>query len=335
MEREQPSMITRREALTALGVGAGLTLAEAGLRPARGQVRTRISIATGGTGGVYYPLGGGMASLISKYVPGVEATAEATAASVDNLKLLHTGKVHLGLTGADIAWEAQQGQLKGLREKVAVRTIVSIFANYLHLVTVESTGIKTPMDLKGRRVSMGAPGSGTEVKGLRLLEAYGLTPKDLKSQDRLSVVESVNAIKDQKIDAFFWNSGLPTAAILDLATTPGIKMKLIPHGDVVPKLQQKYGTFYFVGPIPKDTYKGVDADVPTVAETHALVAHERMEEPLAYQITKVLLEHTPELVQVHSAARELTLKGAVLGSAVPFHPGAIRYFREKGIAVPA
>lgn len=325
--------ITRRDLMKAAGAGAVLTLLPAG--PADAQIQTRLSIATGGTGGVYYPLGGGIAALITKYAPGVEATAEATAASVDNLKLLHTGNVALGLSGADIAAEAYHGQLKGLKEKVAIRTIASIYSNFMHIVTLESTGIRTVADLRGRRVSMGAPGSGTEIKGLRVLEAAGLAPKDLRSQDRLSVTESVGAIKDQKIEAFFWNGGLPTAAILDLAATPGMTVRLVPHGDLVPKMAQKYGPFYFTGLIPKGVYKGVDADVPVAAETHALLAHERMPEPLAYQITKILLEHRAELVAVHRAAKELTLEGAVKGSAVPFHPGAARYFKEKGIAVPA
>lgn len=322
--------IARRDILKTATIGALMAARPAA--PASAQVATRLSIATGGTGGVYYPLGGGMAALISKYVPGVEATAEATAASVDNLKLLHTGQVALGLAGADIAAEAAQGQLRGLREKIAVRAIASIYSNFMHVVTLEGSGIASVPDLKGRRVSMGAPGSGTEVKGLRILEAYSVTPRDLRSQDRLSVVESVGVIKDQKIDAFFWNAGLPTAAILDLAASPGIKLRLIPHADSVPKLAQKYGAFYFTGVIPRGTYKGVEADVPVAAETHALLAHERMPEPLAYQITKTLLEHTAELVAVHAAARELTLKGAVTGSAVPFHPGALRYYKERGVA---
>ena len=328
--------ITRRGFLTTAGAGAALaTLHGPDLPRVSAQVKTRLSIATGGTGGVYYPVGGGIAALISKYAPGVEATAEATAASVDNLKLLHTGKVALGLTGADIAAEALQGHLKGLKERVAARTIASIYANFMHIVTLESSELRAVPDLKGKRVSMGAPGSGTEIKGLRILDAYGLAPKDLRSHDRLSVVESVGAIKDQKIDAFFWNSAVPTGAILDLAATPGLKMRLIPHAEIVPKLVQKHGAFYFVGVIPRDAYRGVDADVAVAAETHALVAHERMEELLAYQITKILIEHTAELVAVHSAAKELTLKGAVLGSAVPFHPGAVRYYKERGIAIPA
>jgi uncharacterized protein len=328
--------ITRRGFLEAVTAGAALAaLPHASVSPALAQVKTRLSIATGGTGGVYYPVGGAIAGLISKYAPGVEATAEATAASVDNLKLLHTGNVALAMSGADIAAEASQGQLKGLRDKVGVRTVASLYANFMHVVTLESSGIRSVMELRGKRVSMGAPGSGTEIKGLRILETYGLTPKELRSHDRLSVVESVAAIKDGKIDAFFWNSALPTGAILDLASTPGLTMRLIAHPESVPKLVQKYGGFYYVGVIPRDTYKGVDADVPVAAETHALVAHERMEEPLAYQITKILLEHTAELAAVHSSTKDLTVKTAVLGSAVPFHPGAVRYYKERGVAVPA
>lgn len=327
--------ITRRHLIKRLGAaGLGWAGASLGPRPLWGQVRTRLSIATGGTGGVYYPLGGGMAALISKDVPGVEATAEVTTASVDNMKLLHAGKVALALTLPDIAWDAFQGHLKGLAEKVAVRSLVALYSNYMHIVALEGSGIKSVADLKGKRVSTGAPGSGTEVKGLRVLEAYGLTPKDLRSQDRLGVAESAGALKDRKLDAFIWDGGLPTAAVLDLAATPGIKIHLVPHGDAVPRMVAKYGPFYFVGTIPKGTYAGMEADAPVAAVTNLLVAHERMEEPLAYQITRVLLEHTPELVAVHKAAQEITLKSAVIGSPVPFHPGALRYFKEKGIKVP-
>ncbi|MBI2357925.1 MAG: TAXI family TRAP transporter solute-binding subunit [Deltaproteobacteria bacterium] len=299
------------------------------------QTVTRLSIATGGTGGVYYPLGGGMAALISKNIPAVEATAEVTTASVDNMKLLHTGKVALALTLPDTAWDATQGQIKGLKEKIAVRSLLALYSNYMHIVTLEGSGIKSVPDLKGKRVSTGAPGSGTEVKGLRVLEASGLTPKDLRSQERLGVAESAGALKDRKVDAFIWDGGLPTAAILDLAATPGIKIYLVPHGEAVPKMVAKYGPLYFVGEIAKGTYAGMAREVPVAAVTNLLVAHERMQESLAYQITRVLLEHTPELVAVHKAAREITLKNAVLGSPIPFHPGALRYYKEKGIKVPS
>ncbi len=301
---------------------------------AEAQTKTRLSIATGGTGGVYYPLGGGLAALISKHIPATEATAEVTTASVDNMKLLHTGKVALALTLPDTAWDAYQGAMKGLKEKVAVRSLVALYSNYMHIVTLEGSGIKSMADLKGKRVSTGAPGSGTEVKGLRVLEAYGLSPKELKSQERLGVSESAGALKDRKIDAFIWDGGLPTAAVLDLGATPGIKIHIIPHGDAVPKMVSKYGPFYFAGTIPKGTYGGVDREVSVAAVTNLLIAHERMEEPLAYQITKLVLERTPDLVAVHKAATEITLKGAVVGSPVPFHPGALRYYKEKGIRVP-
>ena len=302
--------------------------------PVWSQIKTRLSIATGGTGGVYYPLGGGMAALISKHLPATEATAEVTTASVDNMKLIHTNKVALALTQSDIAFDAYQGQLKGLDEKIGVRSLLALYSNYMHMVSLEGSGIKTVADFKGKRVSTGAPGSGTEIKGLRVMEAYGLTPKDLRSQERLGATESAGALKDRKIDAFVWDGGLPTAAILDLAATPGIKIHLIPHGDAVPKMAAKYGPLYFVGTIPKGVYKGVEQETPVAALTNLLVAHERMEENLAYQITKLLLERTDDLVAVHKAATEITLKSAAVGSPVPFHPGALRYFKEKGVKVP-
>lgn len=298
---------------------------------ATAQVKTRLSIATGGTGGVYYPLGGGFAALVSKYLPGVEATAEVTTASVDNMKLLHGNRVALALTLPDTAWDAYQGQMKGFNEKVGVRSIAALYSNYMHIVALDGSGIKTINDLRGKRVSTGAPGSGTEIKGLRVFEAYGLSPKDLRSQDRLGVGESAGAMKDRKLDAFIWDGGLPTAAVLDLGATPGIKIQLIPHGDAVAKMVSKYGPLYFIGMIPKGTYGGMEADVPVAAVTNLLVVHERMEEPLAYQITKLLYEHTPELVAVHQAAKEITLKSGVVGSPIPFHPGALRYYKEKNI----
>jgi uncharacterized protein len=298
------------------------------------QVKTRLSIATGGTGGVYYPLGGGLAALISKHLPGVEATAEVTTASVDNMKLLHADRIALALTQSDIALDAYQGQVKGLNEKIGVRTISAFYSNYMHIVALDGSGIKTITDLKGKRVSTGAPGSGTEVKGLRVLEAYGISPKELKSQDRLGASESAAAMKDRRIDAFIWDGGLPTAAILDLGATPGIKIHLIGHGDGVAKMVSKYGPVYFVGTIPKGTYGGMETDVQVAALTNLLTAHERMDESLAYQITKLLHERTEDLVAVHQAAKEITLKSAVVGSPIPFHPGAIRYYKEKGIKVP-
>jgi TRAP transporter TAXI family solute receptor len=298
------------------------------------QVKNRISIATGGTGGVYYPLGGGMAALISKNIPNTEATAEVTTASVDNVKLLHGNRVGLAFSLPDTAWDGFSGVIKGLPQKANIRALMALYSNFMHIVAADGSGIKSVADLKGKRVSTGAPGSGVEVKGLRVLEAYGLTPKDLKNQERLGAGESAGALKDRKIDAFFWDGGLPTGAVLDLAATPGIKIHMIPHGDAIPKMVAKYGPLYFTANIPKGLYKGIDEDTPVAAATNLLITSEKLDENLAYQITKLLLEHTADLVAVHKAASEMSLKNAVIGSPIPFHPGALRYYKEKGIKVP-
>jgi len=311
----------------------GMLAANAGVLCA--QVKTRLAIATGGTGGVYYPLGGGLAAMISKYIPNTEATAEVTTASVDNVKLLHANRIGLAFSLPDTAWDGYIGQIKGLKDKANIRSLMALYSNYMQIVSADGSGIKTIADLKGKRVSTGAPGSGTEIKGLRVMEAYGLTPKDLQSQERLGAAESAGALKDRKIDAFIWDGGLPTAAVLDLAATPGIKIHMIPHGDAVTKMVAKYGPLYFVANIPKGMYKGVDEDVPVAAATNLLIVNEKMSEELAYQITKLILERTPELVAVHKAAVEITLKNAVVGSPIPFHPGALRYYKEKGVKVPA
>jgi TRAP transporter TAXI family solute receptor len=320
--------VKRHLKILALSVAAAV----AGPNIVWAQTQTRLSIATGGTGGVYYPLGGGLAALISKQIPGVEATAEVTTASVDNMKLLHTRRIAIAFTLPDSAWEAYQGQLKGLQEKVAVRTLASLYSNYLHIVVLAGSGINSVVDLKGKRVSTGAPGSGTEIKGLRVMEAYGLSPKDLRSQEKLGVAESVGALKDRKIDAFIWDGGLPTAAVLDLSATSGIKVQLVSHGDAVNKMVAKYGPLYFAGTIPNGTYAGTEGNVAVAAATNLLAVHEKMEEPLAYQITKALLENTKDLVAVHKAASEITLTSAIVGSPIPFHPGALRYYKEKGIS---
>jgi TRAP transporter TAXI family solute receptor len=293
----------------------------------------KLSIATGGTGGVYYPLGGGMASLIGKYIPNAEATAEVTPASVDNLKLIQAGKAELALVMADVAYDALEGRDKFKDTgKVPVRSLLAVYSNYLHIVTTADSGIKTVADLKGKRFSTGAPGSGTEVKCLRALEGAGINAdKDLGSREKLGASESAAAVKDKKIDAYCWDGGLPTGSIVDLATAPGVKLVLLSHSDAVDKMNQKYGPLYFKAKIPKATYPGLDADVEVAGVTNLLVVNEKMDETLAYNITKTFIEKQPELVLVHPAAAELTAPSAVVGSSVPYHNGAIKYFKEKGV----
>jgi len=294
------------------------------------QKTVRLSIATGGTGGVYYPMGGGMANILSKYIPYLEATAEVTTASVDNCRLVAAGKADLAFIMADTGWDAYMGREK-FKEKIPLRTVAVLYPNNMHIVTVEGTGIEKVSDLKGKRVSTGAPGSGTEIKGLRILEAYGLDPdKDMK-RDKLGVAESAGALKDRKIDAFFWDGGLPTAAVTDLGATPGIKIKLISHADAVPKMREKYGPLYVKGIIPAKTYPGQEVDAPMAVVMNLLVCHEKMKGDVAYDIVKTIFNHKPELIASHKDARYLSLEPQVGGSPIPLHPGAIRYFTEKGV----
>ena len=328
--------MTRRQAMRLIGIGLGTAMAHA-ITPGSllAQTPDRLPIGTAGKGGVFYPLGNGLANVISQYAPGIEATALVTSGAADNMKLLHEGKIELALAQADVAWAATQGQLKGLPEKVPVRTLLGTTSGYLHIVTLEGLGIDTVASLRGKRVSTGLTGTGTEVKALRVLEAQGVTPDDLGTHVHQDYPEAAQALKEGTLDAFAWDATLPGKAIVDLAATPGIKLRLLNTGEAVPKMVTTYGPFSFVAPIPKGTYPGVNEDIAAAAGKTLFVTHERMAVSQAYEITKALLEHTPELTAAFAAAQEITPTNAVLGSSMPFHPGALRYYKEKGIPVPS
>ncbi|TWO67725.1 TAXI family TRAP transporter solute-binding subunit [Caenimonas sedimenti] len=291
-----------------------------------------LSIATGGTGGVYYPMGGGLAAVLSKHVPGMQATAEVTGGSVDNLKLIGSEKPYVGFTMADAGLDALKGEDKFKGNKVPVRTLMVLYPNRMHVVTVEGKGITKMSDLKGKNVSTGSPGSATEVMAFRIIEAAGLDKdKDMK-RERLGVAESVNALKDNKIDAFFWVGGLPTAAVTDLANTPGTKIKMIDHAEVVAKMNQKYGQLYVEDTIPKAVYKGMDTDNKQATVMNLLVVHEKMDEKTAYNIVKTIFDKKADLVAVHKEAENFKLENQkASASPMPWHPGAVKYFAEKGI----
>jgi TRAP transporter TAXI family solute receptor len=291
----------------------------------------RLSIATGNTGGVYYPYGGGLARVISQSVPNVDATAEVTAASVDNLKLIQLGKADIAFVLTDTLDDAIHGRGPFAKMPVKARTLAVLYPNYTQVGTIEGKGINRLADLKGRVVSTGSPGSGTEVIAFRVLRAAGIDPdKDIRKQS-LTVNASVDALKDGKIDAFFWSGGLPTASLLDLASTIGVTAKLIPNDEVLPKLQQAYSPgLYFRLVIPKGTYAGVNYDSGSVGVANALVVKDTMSDELAYELTKVLFDRQPDLAAIHPEAKKLKVETAVDGSPAPFHPGAIRYYQERG-----
>ena len=291
-----------------------------------------LSIATGGTGGVYYPLGGGMAAVLSKYVDGMQATAEVTGGSVANLQLIGTAKPYIALTMSDATLDAYKGEDKFKGKPVPVRTLMILYPNRMHVVTLDGTSIRRIADLKGKRVSTGSGGSATEVMAFRVIEAAGLSwDKDMR-RERLGVAESASALKDHKIDAFFWVGGLPTAAVTDLASSPGIRIRLIDHADLVPAMNRKYGNLYVKDTIGKDVYRGMERDNEQATVMNLLVAHEKMDDKTAYNIVKTIFDKRDELIRVHKEAENIKLENQKKdASPVPWHPGAMKYFAEKGL----
>jgi hypothetical protein len=298
----------------------------------RAGARTRLSIATGGTGGVYYPYGGAIARVITEHLPNVEATAEVTAASVDNLKLIRDHKSDIAFTLADTLDDAVAGRgVFARRGPVPARVLAVLYDNYTHLVASGPSGVARVADLAGKHVSVGAAGSGTELIATRMLRAAGLDPGRDITPVSLGVSQSVDAIKDGKIDAFFWSGGVPTASVLDLASTSGLAWRLVPNDDVLDALQRAHGPSLYARLIVRQSaYPGLSGDVAVVGVSNLLVVHEDMPEQLAYDITRLLFERQADLVAVHAEAKHLNLARATSAAPAPFHPGAIRYYRERG-----
>jgi hypothetical protein len=305
----------------------------AGVFAAAAQAQN-ISIATGGTGGVYYPLGGGMAAVLSKYVSGMQATAEVTGGSVANLQLIGTGKPYIALSMADATLDAYAGKDKFTGKPVPVRTLAVLYPNRMHVVSITATGIKKMSDLKGKRLSTGSGGSATEVMAFRVIEAAGLDKDKDMNRERLGVAESVNALKDRKIDGFFWVGGLPTAAVTDLANSPGVTIQMVDHADLVPAMNKKYGNLYVKDRIPKEVYKGMTVDNQQATVMNILITHEKMDDKTAYTIVKTLFDKRDDLIRAHKEAENIKLENQKTeASSVPWHPGAIKYFAEKGIKI--
>jgi TRAP transporter TAXI family solute receptor len=275
-----------------------------------------------------------MANVLTKHVPNVAATARVTGGSVDNLKLIGSQQSEVALVMVDAALDALKGEDKFKNNKGDVRTLMVLYPNRMHVVSVEGRGVDKMTDLKGKRISTGSPGSATEVMAFRVIEAAGLDKDKDMRRERLGVAESVNALKDGKIDAFFWVGGLPTAAVTDLGATPGVKIKLVDHADVVGKMNAKYGGIYTAGVIPAKTYPGQDKDNAITIVQNILVANAKMADQVAYDIVKTFIEKQPELVAVHREAASIALANqSPKNSPIPWHPGAQKYFKEKGVAM--
>jgi len=292
-----------------------------------------ISIGTGGTGGVYYPYGGALARLISEKVPCVQATAEVSNASVDNLKLLQQGKVDIAFTLADALSEAVAGTgpFAGSGSVSNARTLAVLYTNYTHVVIRDGLGVRKIADLRGRVVSVGQPNSGTELLADRILRAAGLDPRKDITRQPLSVAESADAMKDGKIDAFFWSGGVPTAAVEDLAATPGFKLLLVPQDDVLSVLQkQPGGQLYSLAVLKPGSYRGVEREIPTVGVSNLLVASASLDADLVRDVVRTMFENKAALVAAHPEASHLEPLASVDGLPATLHPGALNYYRQVG-----
>jgi hypothetical protein len=289
-----------------------------------------ITVATGPVGGVYIVYGAGIANVLTNKLK-VAGTAQTTTASVDNMKLIRDKKADVTLVLSDVAYDAVKGTGRFVPPETPAKAkaLAVMYTNFFHLVTKDGIGVNTPADLRGKRVSVGAAGSGTEVKGLRVIEAFGLTKADLQAQS-LGPADSATALKDGKIDAFFWDGGLPTSAITDLVNSAPFKVKFLSHPDAVSKMATKYGPFYFAATIPKGTYKN-EEDIKVAGVANLLVVPEEMEDDLAYQILKTLFDNKAELETVHVEAKNLKLETAIEGSPLDYHSGAIKFYKEKGV----
>jgi TRAP transporter TAXI family solute receptor len=302
---------------------AGLVLAAPGAR-----AQQFINVLTGGTSGVYYPLGVAIGKVLGDKIPNVKTQVQATKASVENLNLIERGSGEIAFTLGDslkAAWDGDEEA--GFKNKLTkLRTIGAIYPNYIQLVAYAESGIKTLADLKGKSLSVGAPKSGTELNSRAILTAAGMSYKDLGRVEYLPFAESVDLMKNRQLDATLQSAGLGVASLRDLSNSSAINVVAIPKETV-----EKIGPPFVSVVIPAKTYTGQEQDVPSAAVINYLVTSSAVSDDLVYQITKNIFESLPELANAHVAGKEIKLENAATGSPVPLHPGAIRYYKEKGL----
>ncbi|SEK24387.1 hypothetical protein SAMN05216214_101200 [Atopomonas hussainii] len=290
---------------------------------------TFINILTGGTSGVYYPIGVALSQLYGEHIDGAKPSVQATKASVENLNLLQAGRGELALALGDSVADAWAGDSEaGFKAPLKkLRAIAGTYPNYIQIVASGESGIKTLADLKGKRISVGAPKSGTELNARAIFKAAGLSYEDMGKVEFLPYAESVELIKNRQLDATLQSAGLGMAAIRDLASVMPIEFVAVP-ADVVAKIGN---AAYQPASIPAGTYEGQDADVATVAITNILVSHSGVSDELAYQMTKLMFDNLPRLVTAHSAAKDINLAAAAQSLPIPLHPGAEKFYQEQGL----
>ena len=287
-----------------------------------------INVLTGGTSGVYYPLGVALAKIYGEKIKGVRPTVQATKASVENLTLLQQGKGEVAFTLGDSLADAWAGNVEaGFRAKQdKLRGMAAIYPNFVQIVASKESGIRTLADLKGKRLSVGAPKSGTELNARAILAAAGLSYNDLGKVEYLPFGESVELMKNRQLDATLQSAGLGVSSIRDLSASIEIVVVEVPDAVV-----EKAGPPFVKAVIPANTYSGQTTPVKAAAVVNYLVTRADMNDDLVYQMTKAIFENVAELQAAHSAAKDIKLENALAGMPVPLHPGAKRYFDEKGI----
>lgn len=309
---------------------AGIAALVLAATPMAARAQDFINVLTGGTSGVYYPLGVALSKIYGEKIQNVRPTVQATKASVENLQLLQQGKGEIAFTlgdSLDAAWKGdEEAGFKSPLKKL--RGITAIYPNYVQIVASKDSGIKTLADLKGKRLSVGAPKSGTELNARAILAAAGMTYKDLGKIEYLPFAESVELMKNRQLDATLQSAGLGVASLRDLATSVEITVVEVPAAVV-----DKAGPPFVKVSIPANTYTGQTAAVPAAAVVNYLVTHEGVKEETVYQMTKAVFDSLPDLAAAHAAARSIKLESALEGMPVPLHPGAARYFKEKGLKV--
>jgi hypothetical protein len=315
---------------TMIALACGIALALVFAAPVSAKT-TFIGIGTGGTGGIYYPYGGGVAEIWSKHVEGVRAVAEVTGASVENVKLAHKGETVIGEVMGDVAVAGYKGLSKFKGKKHDILSMAIMYPNLLQIVTKKDSGITNIEQVKGRNISTGSPGSGTNFMAEVVLKALGI-PLDSYKDSRLSFTESANALRDGTIDVGTWSVGPGTSSIMDLATTHDIR--IIPFTEEQTQKILEANAEYSAVELAGGIYNGVDDPVPTIGVWNVMICQASLDEDLVYRLVKALYENNDYLLKIHPSASYTTPENAVEYSPIPLHPGTIRYLKEKGIDVP-
>lgn len=320
------SLAVTRRVLIASAAAAGA------LRLARADERLRLVIVTGGTGGVFYPYGGGLAKILSETVPNCQASAQVTGGSVDNVKLLAAGEADLGFSTIDSAFDGLKGEGAYAADgPQAVAVIARLYDSFLHLVASAESGIASVADLKGKRVSVGSAGSSTEEIADRVLAAAGLDPKADVGRDNLSVSESTGALSDGKVDAFFWVGGLPTAAVKDLAASGQPAIRFINTAAEQAKLETQYPGIYLALAMPANTYAGQSEAVPGLGVANVMIVSANAADATVTAVLSGIFDHLDSVHAIHPEAAKLTLEGAYAKTAVPFHAAADAFYAGRGM----